>query len=117
LNDNTDVQVRIIFTASNNVNDRKASPAKHLLALAEKGDGLLLQRALDDWYNQPKKDYEVFSKKYPMNGELGRQDEKLAAMRGWCNNMDIRFTPTFFVNGRQLPDVYTLEDLKYFLKD
>ena len=32
------------------------------------------QHALDDWYLAPKKDYEVFAEKYPMNGELKMQE-------------------------------------------
>ena len=116
LGSNLDVQVRIIFTADNDDKDRKAPPVKHLMALAEKGDEPLLKKALDDWYGVPEKNYGAFSAKYPMNGELGRQGEKLVAMRAWCNQMEIAFTPTFFVDGYQLPEVYTIKDLDYFLK-
>ena len=113
---NPDVQVRIIFTANNDEKDHKAPPARHLMALAEKRNESLLKKALDDWYGAPEKDYGVFSGKYPMNGELERQGEKLAAMRAWCDKMEVQFTPTFFVDGYQLPEVYTITDLVYFLK-
>jgi protein-disulfide isomerase len=70
---------------------------------------------LDDWYFADKSEYEVFAAKYPMNKELKRQNEKLDAMRIWCDKTGINFTPTFFVNGYQLPEIYSVSDLKYFL--
>jgi len=35
---------------------------------------------LDDWYLADKKDYETFAGKYPMNGELQTQGNKIEAM-------------------------------------
>jgi hypothetical protein len=29
--------------------------------------------------------------------------------------MDVHATPTIFINGNQLPDAYSIEDLQYFL--
>lgn len=115
LDSNPDIQLQIIFTASNQENDLKAPPVKHLLAIAEQQDESATRQALDDWYLAPKKDYEAFAMKYPMNGELKRQEEKLQAMHEWCNKTEIMFTPTFFVNGHQLPNNYSVADLKYFL--
>ncbi|KEO73663.1 vitamin K epoxide reductase family protein [Anditalea andensis] len=111
-----DVQVQVIFITSEDEQDFSTSPVKHLLALAAKGDDMLLKVAMEDWYMPPNKDYEAFAAKYPMNGELLTQGKKLAAMRTWCAEMDILFTPTFFVDGYQLPEMYTVEDLKYILR-
>lgn len=116
LHHNPDVQLQIIFLASDDKQDRSAPPVRHLLTLAEKGDEILLKKALDDWYLLPSKDYEAFAARYPVNGELQTQGEKLTAMQTWCNKMEVNFTPTFFVDGYQLPDVYTVKDLKYFLR-
>lgn len=112
-----DVQIQIIFTATNEEGDIKALPVKHLLAIAEKKDTELLKRALDDWYLSPERNYEVFAAKYPMNGELTNQDIKVDAMQNWCSKMGISFTPTFFVNNYQLPPIYSVNDLKYFLSE
>ena len=38
-----------------------------------------------------KKDYEFFATKYPMNGELTKQGEKIEAMDKWCKEMNIQF--------------------------
>ncbi|MFC7525730.1 vitamin K epoxide reductase family protein [Parapedobacter sp. GCM10030251] len=113
---NPDVQVQIIFTAGDDEKDIKAPPVKHLMAIAEKADESMLKRALGDWYNAEKKDYDFFAKKYPLNGELEKQGEKLAKMKKWCDETAVNVTPTFFVDGYQLPDVYSIKDLKYLLK-
>ena len=70
---------------------------------------------MDDWYLPEKKGYELFAAKYPMNGELLEQGKKIEAMDKWCKAIDIQATPTIFINGYQLPDAYSIEDLQYFL--
>ncbi len=117
LEENKDLKAQIIFTATNNENDSRALPAKHLIAIADQGNETLTKNALNDWYLAEKKDYNVFAEKYPMNGEVKIQGEKLDAMKQWCDKVEISFTPTFFYNGHQLPDVYNLGDLKYFLAE
>ena len=116
LEENDNLKVQILFTATDDEKDIKAKPVKHLLALHEKNDRQLIQKALDDWYLTENKDYDVFAQKHVLNGELERQGEKLSAMKTWCDDMKIEFTPTFFINGYQLPRQYTIEDLKYFLE-
>jgi uncharacterized membrane protein/protein-disulfide isomerase len=128
LHNNPDVQVQIIFTATNDKNDIKAAPVKHLLAIAEKGNEETVKQALDDWYLADKKDYVAFAAKYPMNGELQKQVEKIEAMREWCEKAKITSTPTFFVSlpstsedgqsesFHQLPEMYSVADLRYFLQ-
>jgi len=123
LDNNPDVRIQILFTATNSDGDMKAPPVKHLLAIAEKNEESIVKRALDDWYLAEKKDYEVFAAKYPMNGELKQQNAKVEAMKNWCDTTGIEFTPTFFVSmpseGNetvyyQLPSIYSVVDLKYF---
>jgi len=50
-----------------------------------------------------------------MNGELQLQNKKIEDMNEWCKEIDIRFTPTFFINGYQLPEIYNIRDIKYLL--
>jgi len=130
LANNPDVQVQIIFTSTSNDDDYRKPPVKHLMAVAEKNDVELTKQALDDWYLAEKKDYTTFSAKHPMNGLLATQDAKIEAMSNWCDKAGINFTPTFFVSlppakhrgsqnmenkFHQLPDIYSVADLKYFL--
>ena len=125
LNTNPNVQVQILFNATNEKWDIRTSPVKHLLAIDEKRDETITKHALDDWYLAEKQDYEQFAAKYPMNGELNLQSAKIEAMKEWCAKQKIEFTPTFFialageenntdVKYFQLPDMYSVTDLKYF---
>lgn len=116
LENNEDIKVQVVFTATNDEGDKKAAPVRHLLAIAAQGDERLTKAALDDWYHAEVKGYARFAEKYPMNGELAMQHGKIEAMHQWCNQVGIQFTPTFFVNGYQLPDHYHLKDLHYLLK-
>ena len=111
LHNNQDVQVQIIFTETGN----KSSPVKHFMALADRKNEAVLKQALHDWYCTPEKNYEKFAAKYEMNGELQMQTNKIEKMQQWCEKKEILFTPTFFINGRQLPEIYSADDLKYLL--
>ncbi|HEY8929078.1 MAG TPA: vitamin K epoxide reductase family protein [Mucilaginibacter sp.] len=123
LHNNPDVQIQLIFTASSREGDVGGPPVRHLLAIAEKHDEPTLKQALDDWYLAEKKNYQQFAAKYPMNGELKRQDTKIDIMKEWCKKTEVEFTPTFFVSMPaedgsaeyfQLPKFYSVKDLKYF---
>jgi len=110
-----DLQLQIIYLASNNEKDINRMPVKHFLAVAAQNDSQLTEKALHDWYSQDIKDYEAFAAKYPMNGKLSEQENKVTAMYDWCLKMKIAYTPTVFLNGFQLPPTNDLTQLKYFL--
>ncbi|WP_373522146.1 vitamin K epoxide reductase family protein [Aquiflexum sp.] len=104
------IDLQIIFTAT--TQNILAKPVSHFLAIEEKSkDRPLIKIALDDWYNAENKDYETFSKRYPMNGELDQQDNKIQKMRAWCEAEHIIYTPTIFIDGYKLPDQYAVDDL------
>ncbi|PIA79278.1 hypothetical protein BFR04_06805 [Gaetbulibacter sp. 4G1] len=105
------INLQILFTASSS-EDRIGKPVSHFLAIDAKGDKNRTQKALDDWYLTDNKNYEIFSSKYPMNGELNMQSNKIEAMRSWCETENITHTPTIFINGYELPKEYSIEDLK-----
>ncbi|SIQ56934.1 Uncharacterized membrane protein [Chryseobacterium sp. RU33C] len=115
LNQNNDVKLRIIFTASDYEHDIKAKPVKHFMALAEKKI-TDMHNVLNDWYvsKEINKDYNIFSQKYPLtNKEINEQGHKLSAMSEWCDKVDIKATPTIYINGYELnEDVYSINDLE-----
>ena len=115
IRNNNNVKLKVIFTASNEKNDKRGIAAKHLLAIDEKNNSLLTQKALDDWYLAPRKDYQIFAGKYSINGEITKQEKQIEQMREWCKEADISFTPTLFINGHRLPENYRIEELKYIL--
>ena len=57
-----------------------------------------------------------FTNTYWENSQsIWKRGDKIEAMDKWCKAMEISFTPTIFINGHQLPDAYSIEDLQYFL--
>lgn len=116
LEENNNIKVKIIFAASNDDNDLRNKPIKLLLAIAAEGNDELIKQALDDWYLADKKDYDAFSRKYiKYSPNFEGANFLIAEMNKWCIENDIQFTPTIFVNGHQLPNAYSIEDLNYFL--
>lgn len=109
------LKVKIIFTTPNQPEERAYKPVSHLLAINGRDNEENIKQALDDWYLADKKNYELFAKKYPMNGELATQGNKIDAMHKWCEKMNIYSTPTIIINNYELPDAYSIEDLQYFL--
>lgn len=104
------INLQVLFTAQSN-DDRMLKPVSHFLAIDSLGDKKKTQKALDDWYLAEKKDYISFAKKHPMIGELKIQNNKIEAMKIWCEAENITHTPTLFINGCKLPIEYTIEDL------
>ena len=115
IENNNNINLKVIFTATNNEKDNTNKPVKHLLAIAAQNNSEQTKQALDDWYNAPKKDYAAFAVKYPMNGEMKQQAEKIDAMDNWCKEAEIAFTPTIFINGHALPENYNISELKNIL--
>jgi len=111
-----DLKVKIIFTTPNDPKHQAFEPVSHLLTISNqnKSDEIIKQ-ALDDWYLADKKDYEQFASKYPMTVDPGKQANKIETMFNWCDDTNITFTPTIFINGYQLPAAYDIADLQYFL--
>ncbi|WP_223583895.1 vitamin K epoxide reductase family protein [Sphingobacterium sp. GVS05A] len=114
---NSNLKVRVIFTASGEKTDIKTPPVQHLLAIQERDGMEVVKKALDYWYRAETKDYTVFANEYPIKEELTQQGEKIEAMKNWCNQMKIRATPTFFIDGYELPDSYQIGELKHILKE
>ncbi len=115
IQNNQDIKLKIIYITRNNEYEKGRFIVRHLLAISEKNDRIKMQEALDDWYMNVGKNYEIFAKKHPMNGELEKQHTKIEAMSQWCDIANVTHTPTIFVNGYRLPENYTIEELKYIL--
>jgi len=108
------IDLQIIFVPGGG-EEVRLKTIRHLLGIASVGNLEQTRQALDDWYRQEKKDYEAFAKKYPLNGELAKQEFKIKAMQDWAEQEQITHTPTIFINGFELPSAYEVEELKYVL--
>jgi uncharacterized membrane protein len=115
LSTNENIALQIIFTATNDPSDKRAQPVRHFLSLAEEGHSELISKSLDHWYNNSANNYEEFAEAFKLTGDVDLQNTKIESMNEWCTKMKITRTPTFFLNGRELPREYTIKDLKYIL--
>jgi thiol-disulfide isomerase/thioredoxin len=115
IDQNGDVQARIVFTAENTEEDPQTQVTRHLMALNALLDKTQVKHALHDWYEQKQKNYDAWAKAYPV--ELVETEYyKLDAQRTWCEMAEVAFTPTMLINGHLLPPVYQFSDLKYMLQ-
>lgn len=114
IHNNPNVKVKLIFTASNDEGDIRGNTARHLIAI-NKNDPAGTEKALNEWYLADKKDYQIFSAKYPLNGEIKEQEAEIEKMKNWCDKAEILFTPTIYVNGYRLPEKYSIEELRFIL--
>ena len=115
LREKSNIRLNIIFTATTDENDIRLLPVKHLLhiALTSPKD---LKNALNNWYEMPEKNYLNFKEKYSVINFDPILNEHIEKMNKWCKEMQIEHTPTLFVNGYQLPETYTADDLRYLLQ-
>ncbi|WP_316820462.1 vitamin K epoxide reductase family protein [Pedobacter gandavensis] len=114
IKNNSDIKIRIIFKGYASEDDKTVIPAQHFLAIQEQHGAEVVHRALDDWYLNDEKDYDLFSSKYPMNGEVAKQKHHTTLMNEWCAEFKIRATPTLFINGYEYPNDYQIKELKNF---
>ena len=115
LEQNANIQARIVFTASNEDSDIKTPVSRHLMALNDLSDKTIVRKALHDWYEQKQKNYEAWAKVYPIKLEE-TEFYKIDRQHQWCEMAEVTATPTLVLNGYRLPDIYQLPDLKYMLE-
>ncbi len=100
------IKVEYVFTGS----PQNEKVIKHLCSLPEEQQ----HEALHEWYKIV--NYEKWSAKYPAIIKQNAENQ-LLEYREWCNQAEITHTPTFFVNGKELVSPYTVQDLKYHVKE
>lgn len=112
------INLQIIFTASLITKDYRTPPSKHLLALYThyNKDVEKTMKVLDAWYEAEVKNYDFFSEKYPLAKEkIDAQNKNIELMHKWCEQTNIQHTPMIFINGYELPEEYSVQDLKEIL--
>lgn len=117
IEDNNDICLKIIFTAKNDDKDKRVLPVRHFLNLNSYGNSELVRNALNFWYNLEEKDINLLKEAFPIKeGNQQNYGAEIEAMSAWCSNNDIKYTPTLYVGGFRLPDIYSINDLKYLLR-
>ena len=111
---NSNLQARIVFVAKNVEGDLLTPICRHLMGLSGLPDKSIVSEAMHNWYSQRKKDFDSWSKGFPVF--IGNDiNDKLDEQKAWCDVAEVISTPMFMLNGYTLPDLYQLDDLKYLL--
>jgi uncharacterized membrane protein len=111
-----DISVRIIFNTLNDQTDPRFKATWHMLALNALEDKSLIHAALHSWYRMENKKYETWATLNPLPQlDSTALSSVLQKQREWCDMVDLTGTPSLYINGYYLPDIYQLEDLKYLL--
>ena len=105
------IALQILFIAKPTETDPKSALVSHLLAIDSKGNPDITRKALNDWYLAEAKNHKEFASKYFLNGEAGEQRDKIRAIHEWCKAEQISHTPAIYINGYELPNEYSVEDL------
>lgn len=114
LEDNSNACLQIMFVIGPDDADYDRTPIDMFLTLSKEGKNV--SSALKDWYAQTTKDVSVFGRNHSVRMCRNKEnDEQARKMSDFCKSMDITHTPTFFINGHELPDLYNVGDLKYFV--
>lgn len=110
-----DMGLTVRFTIkTENKEDKGLHAVQYLLQLAQDKLGSYKRKTLHDWYNDMS--FEKFSAMHPLKNENDVQ-EILKQNEEWSNKSEIKFTPTIFINGYQLPGQYRASDLNTMLRN
>jgi hypothetical protein len=91
----------------------------HLFNLKLADPGGDFHGALSAWFsmgNTP--DIEKWKNVYPVKGEIDQANvhEMISQHHQWCMDNQIKATPTIFINGKQLPVEFSINDLKFQIR-
>jgi protein-disulfide isomerase len=69
---------------------------------------------LKEWYEKGRNNREAYYAQHAVDRKAKEVQEELVHHKQWLEQTGIRATPTVLFNGYPLPDVYRVEDLRYF---
>ena len=114
MNDNGEIGLRIIFINDPDTESYKQTPIDAFLSFYY--EGCDMEPILSEWYDSEEKNIDFFNQRHPLKEHfITKNMDNAKAMCHFCDEMKITGTPTLFINGYRLPDVYHVDDLKYLL--
>lgn len=113
--DSVGLTIRFAFTAHNK-EDKRTEAVQHMLQHIEevctskpgKEKSIYSRKVLHEWFTQM--NYEKFATRFP-NTKTINVNSILLQHEEWGRHSDIRFTPTIFINGREMPTGYSAADI------
>jgi uncharacterized membrane protein len=101
------LQINFIFTSTNEPDDLRGEFVRRLLAFPE---DMRIQH-LNEWFKLKEKNLSKWNIDTDSPSDKAAYDT-VNLYRAWCQAANIVKTPTIYVNGRELPKVYGLNDIK-----
>ncbi|RZJ77469.1 MAG: hypothetical protein EOO47_16725 [Flavobacterium sp.] len=108
------LQVRIVFYTGKKEGSNAHKISSHILSLW-RNDDINKYEAISGWYGDKDKDLDRFINDYPLKFSDNEASNFLKLQAGWCENVGIVETPTIFLNGYILPNLYDLPELKFLI--
>ncbi|MFO0331171.1 MAG: vitamin K epoxide reductase family protein, partial [Bacteroidota bacterium] len=106
------------FSLPKDANSRSYEMLRVLFTIQQTNNMKLALQALTAWYAYGKKDFSKWKKDF-VNGSVDSNlavDDVILKHINWVKEVRIKKTPTIFVNGKELPEEYSISDLKYHLR-
>lgn len=110
---NDEIKLQIIFFVNPDSDEYEHTPIETFLGAYYEGKDIEL--ILSDWYNNDNKNLEEFIRLHPIREDNSSKNKSNAiSMFDFCVKNKISYTPTIFINGYELPEIYNFSDLLYF---
>ena len=114
ISEKNNVGLSICFYTPENKEDKRTKAVIYLLQLLSSTDKDYKRQLLRDWYSTM--DIEAYRIRYPLP-ECRDVDSQLREFTQWAKENDIKFTPTIFLNGCEMPRQYYIKDLNHVFKE
>ncbi len=111
LESNENLNCQVIFLASNDEGDKRGIVARVILSLSIDQQ----PEALHQWYDNEERNIEKWQKQLGII-ENKNTESTINQHQVWCKLAKIEGTPTLYLDGFKLPELYRLADLKGILK-
>jgi uncharacterized membrane protein len=110
----SDIQLHLIFAATNQTNDIRGIVSKHFIGLYRL-DKSKAYEAIHWWYNDTEKKIGMLKEKFPiLERNESFEEDVITKMTQWKIKTNIQYTPTVFINNHKMPETYDIEFLKIF---
>jgi uncharacterized membrane protein/thiol-disulfide isomerase/thioredoxin len=112
LEKHNDVKFQCIFVTPQDSKD-KQEVIKYIGAIYSQLGSLKAQEALKLWFDL--KDFDKIKVIFPITLEASQGDSFIYKNLLSCNSCKIEYTPTLFINGKLLPDIYQINNIPYWI--
>lgn len=112
-----EIRVVLVFAINPYSEELRNTIAKHMAATYFEYGENKAKQAIHEWYSASVKDYDSWSKKYPVRSNNEEVETLFYNLIQWNINTVVTFTPAIFIDEYQMALEYSVDDLKYFVRN